>query len=98
MEIFSFHISYTPLTSCTQVETEVRQAIEQSLEVYSRIDTAAVCDSFFIPLSSEDLQVVGERANEHILHQLYSRQSIVLEGEHTVWKYDPNIGESYSTY
>ena len=95
---FCFNISYTPLTSWGQVKTEVEQAIQESLEVCTRIDTAALCDTFFIPLSSEDLQAVGECVNrvytdERILHQVYSRQSIVLEGEQYFWKYNPNGDE-----
>ena len=95
---FCFNISYTPLTSWGQVKTEVGQAIQESLEVCTGIDTAALCDTFFIPLSSEDLQAVGECVNrvytdERILHQVYSRQSIVLEGEQYFWKYNPNVDE-----
>ena len=95
---FCFNISYTPLTSWGKVKTEVEQAIQESLEVCTGIDTAALCDSFFIPLSSEDLQAVGECVNrvytdERILHHVYARQSIVLEGEHYFWKYNPNGDE-----
>ena len=86
---FSFHVDYTPLTLADDVQSEVSQAITESLKNFDKI-TRRECHRFFIALSDEELHLVGAHVGDEIQCQVCSRQSIVLQGTSHFWKYNPD--------
>ena len=88
----SFCSTFTPLTSSNAVKTEVSLAISNSLQVCSGIGSVQSAP-FFIPFSPIDLAEVGDKVSDRIERQVYSRQTVVLEGEQYFWKYNPDLIE-----
>ena len=91
---FCFNATYTPLTSSSTVRREVSVAITNSLQFSNSIIHCLHHHAlFFVPFSRADLLGVSDIVEDHIICQVHSRQSIVLEGEKYFWKYSPDIRE-----